>query len=334
MSDAAKILAIAAGEVGTKEKFEGGHWVNNSKYNRWFGKIPGYSQDGYGWPWCAAFVTWVAHEADLPSLYPKTAGCATAVAWFKNKGRFSEYPAIGAQVFFGSGGGSHTGIVYKYDATYAYTIEGNTNLSGSAEGDGVYKRSRLRRDSYLYGYGYPEFSEGIVTADPSKKGKKGFTYKASASAPAAPAKPTAPSGSDYVVKEGDTLSSIGDKLNVPWTQLASVNKIKAPYVIKPGQKLKVTGPTVSAPKPKPVSYEPFPGAAYFRKNPNSSLIERLGKRLVQEGCSAYQVGPTKQWTESDRKSYRKWQLKLGYRGSDADGYPGKASWDKLKVPKA
>ena len=92
--------------------------------------------------------------------------------------------------------------------------------------------------------------------------------------------------------------------------------------------------TPSKPAPKPVSYEPYPGDAYFKKAPKSSLVERMGKRLKAEGCSAYQVGPGPQWTESDRKSYRKWQLKLGYRGVDADGWPGKASWNKLKVPKA
>lgn len=86
------------------------------------------------------------------------------------------------------------------------------------------------------------------------------------------------------------------------------------------------------PEPKP-TYEPYPGAAFFKRNPRSELITRMGKRLVAEGCGAYQSGPGPQWTESDRKSYRKWQLKLGYRGSDADGWPGKSSWDKLKVPK-
>lgn len=93
-------------------------------------------------------------------------------------------------------------------------------------------------------------------------------------------------------------------------------------------------PSAPKPKPKPVSYEPYPGASYFKKAPRSSLIERMGKRLKAEGCSAYSVGPGPQWTESDRKSYRKWQLKLGYRGRDADGWPGKTSWDKLRVPKA
>ena len=93
-------------------------------------------------------------------------------------------------------------------------------------------------------------------------------------------------------------------------------------------------PSPAKPAPKPaISYEPYPGAAFFKKSPRSELVTRMGKRLVQEGCGVYQSGPGPQWTEADRKSYRKWQLKLGYRGTGADGWPGKASWDKLKVPK-
>ncbi|APC43269.1 hypothetical protein Joe_29 [Streptomyces phage Joe] len=179
MSAVQKVLDIAAGEVGTHEKFSGGHWVNDSKYNRWFGKIPGYSEGGYGWPWCAAFVSWVAHEAGVANLYPHTAGCESAVAWFKKAGRFSEYPAIGAQVFFGPGGGTHTGIVVAYTATTITTIEGNTNVNGSAEGDGVYRKTRQRKSSFVYGYGYPKFPEGITSADPAWASQ----------APKAPAKP-------------------------------------------------------------------------------------------------------------------------------------------------
>ncbi|WP_432006295.1 peptidoglycan-binding protein [Streptomyces parvus] len=87
-----------------------------------------------------------------------------------------------------------------------------------------------------------------------------------------------------------------------------------------------------APKPKPKKYEPFPGAAFFKRAPRSAIVTAMGKRLVAEGCSAYVSGPGPQWTEADRKSYAKWQRKLGFTGADADGYPGKTSWDKLRVP--
>lgn len=182
MTSVDKIASIAKAEVGTKETYADGHWVNDSKYCRWFGKIPGYPRDGYGYPWCAVFVAWCAEKAGIASLYPKTAGCATAVNWFRNQGRFSYYPAVGAQVFFGSGGGAHTGLVIAYDADTITTVEGNTNANGSAEGDGVYLKTRQRRDAYVYGYGLPKFAEGIVTADPALKGKSGYTYKTSASA--------------------------------------------------------------------------------------------------------------------------------------------------------
>jgi LysM repeat protein len=153
--------------------------------------------------------------------------------------------------------------------------------------------------------------------------------------PSTPQKPAEPKpvGDTYTVLAGDTLSSIGRKLKVDWEELAQVNGLKAPYTLKPGQKLKVPG-KASTPKPSPKpEYEPFPGEAYFRKSPKSDLIARMGKRLVQEGCGVYQSGPGPQWTEADRKSYRKWQLKRGHRGAAADGWPGKQTWDELKVPK-
>lgn len=70
---------------------------------------------------------------------------------------------------FGPGGGSHTGIVIAYDAATITTIEGNTNVSGSAEGDGVYRKTRQRRDTYVHGYGYPDYPGGIRSADPNWK---------------------------------------------------------------------------------------------------------------------------------------------------------------------
>ncbi|MEU9578108.1 peptidoglycan-binding protein [Streptomyces chilikensis] len=86
-----------------------------------------------------------------------------------------------------------------------------------------------------------------------------------------------------------------------------------------------------APAPKP-SYEPFPGAAFFRAGRRSPVITAMGRRLVAEGCGRYQEGPGPEWTEADRRSYAAWQRKLGYSGADADGTPGRASWDRLKVP--
>lgn len=156
------VIEVAKTQVGYREGYFGGRWTNQQKYSP---AVPGleWSQRQ---PWCQTFQSWVFQEADEGELAPMTASCLTAVSWFKKRGRFSEYPAIGAQAFFGANGGSHVGLVIAYDANYAYTVEGNTNATGSAEGDGVYHKKRLRRSTYLHGYGYPRYAEGIVSADP------------------------------------------------------------------------------------------------------------------------------------------------------------------------
>jgi len=91
------------------------------------------------------------------------------------------------------------------------------------------------------------------------------------------------------------------------------------------------GPGDPKPGPKP-EYAPFPGAGFFHVGRKSPLITAMGRRLVAEGCGRYEKGPNPEWTEADRKSYAAWQEKLGYRGKDADGIPGRTSWDRLKVP--
>lgn len=86
------------------------------------------------------------------------------------------------------------------------------------------------------------------------------------------------------------------------------------------------------PKPQHPPYEPFPGADFFRTGTYSAIITAMGKRLVAEGCDHYRQGPGPEWTEADRESYAAWQRKLGFSGKDADGIPGKVSWDRLHVP--
>lgn len=170
MSQAQKIISIAKAEVGYLEgRSSNGSWNNQQKYSP---QVPGleWSQNQ---PWCATFVAWCAMKAGLASLYPRTASCDVGMAWFRDQGRWSEYPAVGAQVFFGSYADSvHTGLVIGYDADTITTIEGNTNDSGSREGNGVYLKRRQRRDPYVVGYGYPAFAEGIRSADPKWKDKQ------------------------------------------------------------------------------------------------------------------------------------------------------------------
>lgn len=176
-----KLVSILNKEVGYQEGRSNGHWNNKEKYAA---QVPGLEWADYQ-PWCATFAAWAYMKAGVKKGgYPVTASCATGVTWYKKQNRWSEYPAVGAQIFFGAGGGTHTGIVYDYDETYVYTIEGNTNLNGSPEGDGVYRKKRLRKDAYVYGYGYPLYPEGIKSADPK--------WSSQNPKPVEPKKPLAP----------------------------------------------------------------------------------------------------------------------------------------------
>lgn len=171
-----RVLAAAAAEVGYREgRDHDGNWNNDQKYSK---AVPGLAWSNWQ-PWCATFVCWdfwkplgaKAFGTILP--YRPTASCDAAMAAYKRARRWSEYPAIGAQVFFGRpGDAQHTGIVVSYTASAIETIEGNTNASGSYQGDGVYRKTHLRRDARVLGYGYPAYPEGIVSADPTWKGRK------------------------------------------------------------------------------------------------------------------------------------------------------------------
>jgi hypothetical protein len=136
------VIKVAKTQIGVHEGRSNGHWNNDQKYSN---EVPGLAWSDFQ-PWCCTFVSWVAFKSGAGDLYPRTASCDVAGAWFKAKGRWSEYPAVGAQVFYGVPRDlNHTGIVIAFDADSITTVEGNTNLSGSREGDGVYLRKRLRR---------------------------------------------------------------------------------------------------------------------------------------------------------------------------------------------
>lgn len=269
MSGAAELIKVAKAEVGYKEGFSGGHWNNKEKYAA---QVPGMAWvSAGGYAWCALFVSWDALKSGNAALFPRTASCATALDWFRQKGRYSDFPAIGAQVFYGPNGGTHTGIVYAYDATYIYTVEGNTNVTGSPEGDGVYLRKRARRDANTYGYGLPKFPEGVTTADPALKGKSGYHYAAKADRPvsSAPAsKPKAPTGlKKVVVKSGMTLGSIAVAAGVTLAALLTANpQVKNPDLVQPGQTINVPAKPSVTSKPTPkATAKPSPKASATHK---------------------------------------------------------------------
>lgn len=154
---------------------------NFTKYARDLDAVPGfYNGKKNGFPWCDVFVDWVFVQAFGVEKAKKLlcqpdkslgAGCGYSARYYKAKGQFHAAPMPGDQIFFldSAGDVSHTGIVYKTDDTYVYTVEGNTSTASGVVGNGggVWCKQYVLKDKRIYGYGRPAYGEEVKT---SKKG--------------------------------------------------------------------------------------------------------------------------------------------------------------------
>jgi len=144
------VYAIANAEVGYHE--------GSNNFNKYASYVGVPNNDA----WCTTFNSWIMKTAGYQSLTLMSDYSVDQYNWFNARGRASGFPAVGATVWYGPGGGEHTGWVYAYDADYIYTIEGNWSNQ-------VQKMKRPRREALdglsIFAYGYPAFTEGIVTAD-------------------------------------------------------------------------------------------------------------------------------------------------------------------------
>lgn len=145
---AARVIQVARSQLGYREGRN-----NDTKYGRWYG--------ANHQPWCAMFVSWIAAATGATAIIPKHDYTPSGAKWFKDRGRWGTRPRIGAIVYFNFPGDgvdriSHVGIVEKVNADGSIiTIEGNTNDSGSREGNGVYRK---QRKVGIVGYGYPAYA--------------------------------------------------------------------------------------------------------------------------------------------------------------------------------
>jgi hypothetical protein len=106
-----------------------------------------------GNPWCAAFITWTYQQARV-----KTVVSGYAPNWFpksnviysrQSKNNLTPATSDVFGIYFANKKRiAHVGFIDRWGDNYAITVEGNTNEAGSREGDGVYKKRRLKSQIY------------------------------------------------------------------------------------------------------------------------------------------------------------------------------------------
>jgi len=159
MTTPAKVLELAKKEVDAKYK-EGNN--NDTKFGKWYGIN--------NQPWCAMFVSWVFSQSGSTALVgvqtPKGFhNCDSGLAYFRKHGQLVDVKDAqpGDIVFFNldgvSGTSEHVGIIYvnQHEQGQMVCFEGNTGTSGSANGDGCYKKTRPL--SKIAGVARPDWSK-------------------------------------------------------------------------------------------------------------------------------------------------------------------------------
>ena len=142
----ADIIGVAKTQIGYREGSN-----NDTKYGDWYG-LPNQ-------PWCAMFVSWCARQAGIPKSVLKNSAIAAADAGYFDIPYYdgNSYIPESGDLFF-TKEWTHVGLVYYVDGNYFYTIEGNSNNSGSSEGIGVFS---LRRKISDYYFGVPNYNDSL-----------------------------------------------------------------------------------------------------------------------------------------------------------------------------
>jgi hypothetical protein len=141
--DADRVARIYSAEIGVRELTGKNDGPRVEEYLASCGRKKGDA-------WCAAFVTWVFKQAGIkavvsgwsPSWFPSSNTIYTRGA--KNN-KTPEKADVFGIYFQNLGRIAHVGFVDDWEeGSFCITVEGNTNDEGSREGDGVYKKRRLK----------------------------------------------------------------------------------------------------------------------------------------------------------------------------------------------
>lgn len=171
-----KLIAIALNEVGYLEKKTNSQLdgktdnAGSNNYTKYARDLMKYSAGIYanGYAWCDTFVDWcfvTAFGADKAKelLHGWSAYTPTSSGYFKNAKEWHTSPQKGDVIFYKNASGTicHTGIVYNVDATYVYTVEGNTSSASGvvANGGAVEKKKYALTYKNIAGYGRPKYTK-------------------------------------------------------------------------------------------------------------------------------------------------------------------------------
>ncbi|WP_299219786.1 CHAP domain-containing protein [uncultured Aquimarina sp.] len=107
-----------------------------------------------GYAWCAAFVSWVYQNVGIQNpLSGWVPSYALQRKRIYQKGKFEvKEPQIGDvfMVWYHTlKRPAHIGFIDQWGSTWVITVEGNTNDNGSREGDGVYRKRRLKKQIWV-----------------------------------------------------------------------------------------------------------------------------------------------------------------------------------------
>ena len=108
---------------------------------------------GKGYSWCSAIVRWVFDRAGVKTqitAWSPTAHNPLNILWLQNK-QYSEIRSgdVFTLWFASKKRIAHTGFIDSDGGNgIVETVEGNTNGGGSRDGDGVYKRKRIKKTIY------------------------------------------------------------------------------------------------------------------------------------------------------------------------------------------
>lgn len=145
---AAAMIAVATSQVGYREGEN-----NDTAFGQWYGLNHA--------SWCAEFISWAAIKSGCGKMIPKHAYTPSGANWFKSQNRWGTKPRVGAIVYFynaSEGRIAHVGVVTKVFPNGSFlSCEGNTNNTGSRQGNGVYLQRRISTRGG--GFGYPSYKK-------------------------------------------------------------------------------------------------------------------------------------------------------------------------------